>query len=264
MALNIPSSLPNPEQISERLLKKADISGPPVNLERVLSIWQNVQVVKEDLDGSGYLLPLGRLGAEIVVNENDREERRRFTIAHELGHWVLGLACEKRFGEFKQPPGVSRTTLEKWCDTFATNLLMPSTLVNSWLTPRDQPALIDAILRAAGAFGVSEEAFFIRVWELQKVQVATLRYDPKKTPASSLVVERNYADEKTRVALIRVLASAEAEHQLQIGGTLIRFAMRNSSGLVVVSGRRSLTGAMVLAVAWPQAERPSSFASLSR
>src|SRR5258708_34484801 len=135
MALST-SLLPNPEQLSQRLLKKIEISDPAVKLKRILSIWHNVNVVEEDLDGSGYLLPLGRLGAEIVVNEKDPEERRRFTIAHELGHWVLGLICEKKFGEFKQPPGVPRATLEKWCDAFATSLLMPSPLVSSWLPPR--------------------------------------------------------------------------------------------------------------------------------
>jgi Zn-dependent peptidase ImmA (M78 family) len=253
MALST-SLLPNPEKLSQRLLKKVDISDPPVNLKRILSIWHNVNVVEEDLDGSGYLLPLGRLGAEIVVNEKDPEERRRFTIAHELGHWVLGLICEKKFGEFKQPSGVPRATLEKWCDAFATNLLMPSPLVSSWLPPRDQPLLIDAILRAATAFGVSQEAFFIRVWELQKIQVATFKQDAKKSARSALIMDRSYADEKTKKALMRMLMTEHAEHQLQIGGSMICFGLRDSEdGLVSVTGRKLAKGGIVLAVAWPKA-----------
>jgi Zn-dependent peptidase ImmA (M78 family) len=254
--MNPAASLPNPDQVSQRLLKKVEIHDPPVNLQRVLSIWKNLNVVEEDLDGSGYLLPLGRLGAEIIVNERDPEERRRFTVAHELGHWVLGLICEKKFGEFKQPPGVPRATLEKWCDTFATNLLMPAPLVSSWLPPRDQPLLVDAMMRASDAFGVSEEAFFFRVWELERIQVARLRPDTQRRSGNSLIIDRNYADEKAKKALLGVLSTQHAEEQLQIGGSMICFTLRRPDGLISVSGRKSAGGGVLLAVAWPKAELP--------
>jgi Zn-dependent peptidase ImmA (M78 family) len=254
MAINPSAPLPTPDQLSLRLVKKVEISDPPVSLPKILSIWKNLNVVEEDLDGSGYLLPLGRLGAEIVVNRNDPEERRRFTIAHELGHWVLGLICEKKYGEFQQPPGIPRATVEKWCDKFATTLLMPAPLVSSWLPPRDQPLLIDAILRASDTFGVSEEAFFIRVWELQRIQVATFEQDSGRRSRHSLTIERNYADEKAKKALLDMLTTQRAEEQLQIGGSMIWFALRHPHGLVSVSGRRSVRGRVVLAIAWPQGE----------
>ena len=90
------SGLPNPEQVAQRLLNRVDVSEPPVPLVRVLSIRKELTVVEEDLDSAGYLLPLGKLGAEIIVNRNDGDARRRFTVAHELGHWVLGLTCQKK------------------------------------------------------------------------------------------------------------------------------------------------------------------------
>lgn len=256
MAISSSTPLPNPDQISQRLLKKVEIHDPPVNLKKVLAIWSNVNVVDEDLDGSGYLLPLGRLGAEIVVNQKDTEKRRRFTIAHELGHWVLGLICEKKFGEFKQPPGVPRAALEKWCDAFATNLLMPAPLVSSCLPPRDEPLLIDAILRASDTFGVSEEAFFIRVWELLRIQVATLKQDLNERSSSSLTIDRSYADSKTNNALLGVLSTQRAQEQLQISGSLICFTLRHFGELISLSGRRSARGRVVLAVSWPKAGQP--------
>jgi len=250
--MNPCAPLPSPDQLSARLLKKVEIGNPPVNLKKILAIWKNVNVVEEDLDGSGYLLPLGRLGAEIVINQNDPEERRRFTIAHELGHWVLGLICEKKYGEFQQPPGVGKTTLEKWCDAFATRLLMPAPLVVSWLPPRDQPVLIDAILRASTTFGVSEEAFFIRVWELERIQVATFTHEPGQSKRS-IVIERQYGDDKAKKALSELVSNPLVEQQLEIGGSMVCFTLRHSKGVVCVSGRKSAKGRGVLAVAWPQA-----------
>ena len=251
MALNPSVTLPNPNQVSQRLLKKTAIGDPPVNLERVLSIWKNLTVVEEDLDGSGYLLPLGRVGAEIVINQNESVERRRFTIAHELGHWVLGLICEKKYGEFQQPPGVPRAAVEKWCDAFAANLLMPANLVSSWLPAPDQPLLVGAILRASAAFGVSEEAFFIRVWELARIQVARLNHDPRRGPSGALTVEKNYGDENAGKSLMELLSGRRAQEQLQAGGPMIFFTLRNAEGHVSVSGLRSREGKVVLAVAWP-------------
>src|ERR1700687_6118867 len=153
--MNAVSSLPNPEQVTDKLLKRVEITEPPVQMSKVLSIWQNLKVVEEELDGAGYLLQLGQLGAEILVNKNDTVERQLFTIAHELGHWVLGLICQNKTGEFKQPTGHRRETIEKWCDTFATNLLMPAPLVRGWLSRTDQPGLLDTILRASDKFKVS-------------------------------------------------------------------------------------------------------------
>jgi hypothetical protein len=74
--------LPDPAVAAEKLLAKAGITSPPVDLSKIASIWPNLFIVEQELDGSGYLLPVGELGAEILINNVDREERKRFTIAH--------------------------------------------------------------------------------------------------------------------------------------------------------------------------------------
>ena len=55
----------------------------------------------------------------ICVNANDRPERQRFTICHELAHIVLGLSSAH-----KSLPWWSyakRPAEEIWCDVFAEN-----------------------------------------------------------------------------------------------------------------------------------------------
>ena len=59
----------------------------------------------------------------ICVNANDRPERQRFTVCHELAHIVLGLPSEHQalpwWSYAKRPPA------EIWCDVFAAELLLP-------------------------------------------------------------------------------------------------------------------------------------------
>jgi len=239
-------SLPSPERITRRLLDRVEITAPPVHLTKVVALWRNLHVVEEDLDSAGYLLPLGKLGAEIVVNKNDRDERRLFTIAHELGHWVLGLICEKKIGEFRQPPGIPKASIESWCDAFATNLLMPASFVKEWLPRKEQPILIDAILRAADRFNVSEETFFIRVWELQRIQIALVKL--RGTPS----IERTYGDAEKNKLLTQTLRDPAVDQQLRYGNTAVFFTLRDAKGKVYVSGRKRGPERFVLAVAWPE------------
>jgi len=59
----------------------------------------------------------------ICVNANDRLERQRFTVCHELAHIVLGLPSDHQalpwWSYAKRPPA------EIWCDVFAAELLLP-------------------------------------------------------------------------------------------------------------------------------------------
>lgn len=59
----------------------------------------------------------------ICVNANDRPERQRFTICHELAHIVLGLPSQHQglpWWSYAKRPAA-----EIWCDVFAAELLLP-------------------------------------------------------------------------------------------------------------------------------------------
>jgi Zn-dependent peptidase ImmA (M78 family) len=59
----------------------------------------------------------------IVVNRNMRYVRRRFSVAHELGHYALGQAGVQFFGE--------RGRAERAANAFAAKLLMPKPVIVS-------------------------------------------------------------------------------------------------------------------------------------
>jgi Zn-dependent peptidase ImmA (M78 family) len=102
----------------------------------------------------------------IVVAQGRRPERRRFSIGHELGHFLIpthkpkpgeGFSCsldDLRVGEAREHDRHKR--IEAEANRFAAHLLMPPVRIRSSLRSR-QPDLGE-IVRLAGEFGVSREA----------------------------------------------------------------------------------------------------------
>jgi hypothetical protein len=246
------ASLPDPVTTAERLLAKAGITAPPVDLSQIASIWPNLFIVEEELDGAGYLLPVGELGAEIVVNQDDRQERKRFTIAHELGHWALGLSLKRKLGHFSQPKSVQHVEIERWCDAFATNTLMPRFMVKSSVPHSDPVLAINLIIPAASRFKVSEEAFFIRLWEVLRFQVAHVA-QRGASAQEGYVLQKNFADETAGLALERVLGHRDVAAQLQKAQSPI-LSLSSNEGKIRCAGRKLDKDRLFLVLKWPDVE----------
>jgi Zn-dependent peptidase ImmA (M78 family) len=124
-----------------------------------------VESIAEDLLGlaverqqlgevSGMLLPAER---RILVNESEGEARQRFTVAHELGHWVCQCvgrpSAQPVYCRAEDVGADPEARLrEREANIFAANLVMPEEAV-----------------RAAGGenrFGVSDEALAWRLYNL--------------------------------------------------------------------------------------------------
>ncbi|MEO1911754.1 MAG: ImmA/IrrE family metallo-endopeptidase [Paracoccus sp. (in: a-proteobacteria)] len=98
--------------------------------------------------------------AKLYVNREDIASRQTFTIAHELGHWMLHrdlfLADPSRYPalpRFSSPDQSNR--LEKEANCFAANLLVPERLL--------EPISKAGVLSLAKAFGVSPTMMGYRV-----------------------------------------------------------------------------------------------------
>lgn len=103
----------------------------------------------------------GRLSADgsgpiILVNAADSNVRRRFTIAHELGHHVLEHGPAFRRSDLGYNPS-NYDLQEVHANRFAAELLMPASLVQK---ARDVGYLLPGM---AALFGVSETAIRIRL-----------------------------------------------------------------------------------------------------
>ena len=172
-------SFPDPENVCEQILEAVGHSTPPIDLNAVCSLWPDLEVDEEDLDQEGYLIPLGALGAEILIRRGDPLARKKFTLAHELGHWILAnlKVGQVSFGRTNSPSLSFRTQHkrqtpeEEWCNKFAACLLMPMKDIHNYLHSPGQVSLPERISNGHSVFHVSHEAFLSRVSDITPINV---------------------------------------------------------------------------------------------
>ena len=144
-----------------------------------------VRVVYDDLGAgiSGKIQRDERGGYYIVANKTEPKVRQRFTIAHELGHYIYHRSL---IGDGIQDTPAYRapdetvydsTPLERLheiqANRFAANLLMPRPLVRQ--AERENPGI--GVAELARLFNVSEDAMRIRKGMPTKKQEA-LEFEP--------------------------------------------------------------------------------------
>lgn len=150
---------------AESLIEKYKIDAPLVNVfviaqEEGLTLKRFNPSTNEKLkDVAGFLDPATKT---IYINETDPPNRVTFTVAHELGHYILEHQPDK-YGVLPrwQKPGTEKTEIEREADAFAANLLVPKTLLKKVLS--EYKLTKDDVLTLAKMFGVSEEVMRYRL-----------------------------------------------------------------------------------------------------
>jgi Zn-dependent peptidase ImmA (M78 family) len=119
----------------EALLSRSGVRKPPVPVEEIaVNLGLEVRYAPFDGDLSGALVR-SRGETYIGVNSSDHPNRQRFTIAHELGHFLLhkgiSLHVDKDFRvnlrDGDSSAGVNPEEME--ANRFAAELLMPTRFV---------------------------------------------------------------------------------------------------------------------------------------
>ena len=114
----------------------------------------------------------------IFVNSKARPERRRFTIAHELGHFILHRPIQPSFQCDKESVYTGIDTLkqiEREADDFASNLLMPGDLLRERIAGK--PIDFHLIGELAKEFGVSLESMSIRIIKYTEQRAMLVYWD---------------------------------------------------------------------------------------
>jgi Zn-dependent peptidase ImmA (M78 family)/transcriptional regulator with XRE-family HTH domain len=125
----------NPIRLAQQLLARSGVVDPPVPVEKLCRLVGARVIAWKFVDALSGLVMLLDDGAVIGVNKDHPPVRRRFTMAHELGHLLLGhvdqfhLDLQSR-PEDGDPPGYD-AVLEREANEFAANLLMPAATVRS-------------------------------------------------------------------------------------------------------------------------------------
>jgi len=147
------------ERRAYEVIAEVGCEGPPLDFGPILER-HGIDLMPKAFNYVSGVLIKDPIYTLLVVNENDPEPRRRFTIAHELGHFFLEHAG-RRFAE----PSSDDPPQERAANRFAAALLMPEDWLRAaWEDYRDNPDHRPDII--AEMFGVSAEALKVRLKEL--------------------------------------------------------------------------------------------------
>jgi Zn-dependent peptidase ImmA (M78 family) len=165
------------ERLVQQLIDNGTIHAPPVDPLKVAKA-TGLIVIADDLgpEVSGLLV---RRGGQVVVavQRSDPPNRRNFTIAHEVGHHVLGhqfqpgehVHIDK--GNYISQRGPRSSTgvdpKEVEANQFAAALLMPAQLLHREALKLGTPILDSDVAALASLFKVSEQAMTIRLSALK-------------------------------------------------------------------------------------------------
>lgn len=118
------------------------IESPPIVIHQLaenygLSVFK---AVFEDNEIAGYLDVDKK---RVVVNQEDSEERQNFSIAHELGHWLMHRdEVEANKDDiriiYRKPLGGENNPLEIEANAFAAYLLVPDEMFKQFHDKTDQ------------------------------------------------------------------------------------------------------------------------------
>ena len=163
------------EKKAEKLLVEAGLDTAPVPVNQVAS-YLGIKVELADLgeDCSGVLVRSGDL-AVIGVNKDHHPNRRRFSIAHEIAHYVLHKGdtyIDKGYlVHFRDRESGSGTKQEEMAaNLFAAALLMPAKWVRIAFKKNPFDLTEDeGLARLAKDFQVSPQAMTYRLVNLQLI-----------------------------------------------------------------------------------------------
>jgi Zn-dependent peptidase ImmA (M78 family) len=167
---------------AERLLRELGITEPAeIDLEAI-AFHVGARVRKRALTGcEAHILGCADR-AIITLNKNSSPRRRRFSIAHELGHWChhRGKTLICRADEYQPRDAMSP---EKVADSYAADLVMPRYLFQP--CARQFGRLnFDAVEKLADAFETSLTATAIRLIDFDHSPAFVISHSPGEAAAA--------------------------------------------------------------------------------
>ena len=168
------------ENLAEKILVEADVNNPPVKADNVAEFTCGLEIEWRNLDRCEdkkiVLAAIDVRKKKICMNESQEWElrnnrgRMNFTVAHELGHWLLhkDFAQEKLVG-FEDRVLICRgidnriDDRERQANLFAVYLLMPERFIRMQLEDFPAPLSEYDLRLIADAFCVSKQAMRIRL-----------------------------------------------------------------------------------------------------
>lgn len=148
------------------ILSQLEIKEAPIDVYKICNIF-NIELIYDEFNAcdGGFLLNTGR--KKTVINSKTQvESRRRFTIAHELGHYLLPNHKGHAYNCKVNDATLCLNSLqeeEKEANSFASELLMPTKLLYPFIKNNDISLDFRSIIKTAKYFNVSIIAAALRL-----------------------------------------------------------------------------------------------------
>ena len=161
--------------VARDLLDECEVRKAPVDLDRVVN-YLSVDVRYAELEEVSGLTFHSDRGNRILVNSSHAPTRRRFTLAHELGHHLLHpghqlvVDSDVRVSRRDATSSLATQQQEIEANAFAAELLMPREFVRDHLSTlvgdSDEVDREQIVSELAGRFDVSQQAMEYRLINL--------------------------------------------------------------------------------------------------
>lgn len=163
----------------EKIFRECGIDGYPINVFRIAREF-NFDIMygkfkQENIYGAIWdgnsELEIGEKKSKrfILINADDSKERQLFTIAHELGHFVLHCTDQANFFERYhggQDQSSEAKQIEDEADFFAASLLMPRKEFKKYIDQHKNLRKNELLAKICADFWVEQEAAKRRLDEL--------------------------------------------------------------------------------------------------
>jgi Zn-dependent peptidase ImmA (M78 family) len=168
----------------ENLLARHSVTDAAVPVDAIARA-HNIQIKLDEVDDqlSGFLVRHRKTKRAVIgANKSHHPHRQRFTIAHELGHFLLHegqtIHLDEKVGAFKinlrsSEFATGEDDEEKEANLFAAELLMPAAFLEMDLRGKDLDLLGDGTLleKLARKYNVSVQALTFRLAYLRYITV---------------------------------------------------------------------------------------------
>lgn len=159
-----PEMLVDLESIRKKAIEEGYVIGNKFDIERFIKDkYPSIIIKREELtsDISGKLKKMEDGIWVMTVNSQHPDVRQRYTLGHELGHYLNHRDSKKSFEDSVFFRNSQKSSMEYMADQFAACLLMPESDINSLLKSG-----VKTVKEMASKFDVSLEAMKYRLEQL--------------------------------------------------------------------------------------------------
>jgi IrrE N-terminal-like domain len=189
-----------------RVVRRDEGFGPGDDLESLVSRFASIEFVDLPFKADGISVKLKSPGQQphIIINSDNPPTRKKFTLAHELGHvlipWHVGTICSHI--DATEKAGFDYYEQELEANHFASELLLPAYWIQDLFSANNNPA--EALAEMTGVAQVSPHAAIIKLMQDLPPGYVCLQTHPDMPPqgyrSPGTFVSPPYSDSKNETA----------------------------------------------------------------